>query len=586
MMGRPIRDRHNILERGVAEGGQPRRHRGRTRRAGAPRGRRWLAVAGFCTLALVCLSVAAISFVVLARPLDVLRERLVTEVENRTGRTLTVAGPMSISLYPRVLVALEGVAIAPPDGMAGGPLVTVPTLDVETSLWPLLARRPRLDRITLHRPTFDLVIDAQGRHSWDNASPRPRPTPTPSAGRTAADPSVPADARPKASARALGRGPLGIRVLDGTVRYRDDRSGTSYQIGALDIDVDADGADGRAQLSGALTWQGVPLRFAGTASPTLILKGEPGQVDLKLAGAPVEAAYEGTLGVRGGVSADGTLQVERLNYKDVKIGPARLAVSVHDGVAKLTIQDAKLYGGRANGSLLLDGTGPAPAVAANLNLTGLSMLPLLTDVAGTAWLDGRATLTLALNGQGRSERQIVETLQGQIKVSVADGALAGVDIDKAVRALQRGRLGDLALRPEDRTPFSEIAGTFDVANGVAKNQDLKLVSTHAELKGEGLIELTPRRIDYTLHTKISAGAPGRDAVVNIGTLEFPIAIKGRLERPKFTIKGQDGLTDALKQIGRNLRSREVQDALKGLLGGKSEKRVEPGELIEKPHKKE
>jgi uncharacterized protein involved in outer membrane biogenesis len=586
MMGRPIWDRHNIPERGGAEGSELRRHRWRTRRAGAGRGRRWLAVARYCTLALVCLSVAAISFVALARPFDVLRERLVTEVENRTGRTLTVAGPMSVSLYPRVLIALEGVAIAPPDGMAGGPLVTVPTLDVETSLWPLLARRPRLDRVTLHRPTFDLVTDAQGRRSWDDVSPGPRPARTPSDDRTAADPSVLAEARPKTSARALGRGPLGIRVLDGSVRYRDDRSGTSYEIGALDVNVEADGADGRAQLSGALTWQGVPLRFAGTASPALILKGEPGQVALKLAGAPVEATYEGTLAVRGGVSAEGALLVERLNYKDVKIGPARLAVSVHDGVAQLTLQDAELYGGRAYGRLLIDGTGPAPAVAATFNLAGLSMLPLLTDVAGIAWLDGRATLTLALNGQGRSERQIVETLQGQVKVSVADGALAGVDIDNTVRALQRGRLGDLALRPEDRTPFSEIAGTFDVANGVAKNQDLKLVSTHAELKGEGLIELAPRRIDYTLHTKISAGAPGRDAVVNIGTLEFPIAIKGPLERPKFAIKGQDGLTDALKQIGRNLRSREVRDALKGLLGGNGEKRVEPGELIEKLLKKE
>ena len=586
MMGRPTSDRRDIRDRGGAEGAQPRRYQRRTRHAGAGRGRRSLAVAGYCALALVCLSLAAVAFVVVARPLEALRERLVAEVETRTGRTLTVAGPMSVALYPRVLIALEGVAMAPPDGMAGGPFVTVPTLEVETSLWPLLARRPRLDRVTLHRPTFDLVIDAQGRRSWDNVSARPRTAPTPSVERAVANPSLPADAGPKASARALRRGPLGIRVVDGTVRYRDDRSGTSYEIGALDLDVNADSADGRAELSGALAWQGVPLRFAGTASPALILKGEPGQVALKLAGAPVEAAYEGTLALRGGVSADGRLLVERLNYKDVKIGPARLAVSIHEGVAQLTLQDAELYGGRGTGSLMLDATGPAPAVAASLKLTGLSMLPLLTDVAGIAWLDGRGALTLALNGQGRSERQIVETLQGEVKVSVADGALAGVDIDKTVRALRRGRLGDLALRPEDRTPFSEIAGTFDIANGVARNQDLKLVSTHAELRGEGLIELAPRRIDYTLHTKISAGAPAQDAVLNIGTLEFPIAIKGPLERPKFTIKGQEGLTDALKQIGRNLRSREVRDAIKGLLGGDGDKRVEPGELIEKLLKKE
>lgn len=579
MMGRPASDR------GGAEGAQPPRYQGRTRRAGAGRGRRSLAVAGYCVLALVCLSLAAVAFVVVARPLDVLRERLVAEVETRTGRTLTVAGPMSVSLYPRVLVALEGVAMAPPDGMAGGPFVTVPTLDVETSLWSLLARRPRLDRVTLHRPTFAFVIDAQGRRSWDNVSARPRPAPTSVEG-AVANPSAPGDAGPKASARALRRGPMGIRVVDGTVRYRDDRSGASYEAGALDLNVNADGADGRAELSGALAWQGVPLRFAGTASPALILKGEPGQVAVKLAGAPVEAAYEGTLVLRGGVSADGALLVERLNYKDVRIGPARLAVSVHDGVAQLTLQDAELYGGRGNGSLTLDGTRPAQAVAANLKLTGLSMLPLLTDVAGVTWFDGQGTLTLALNGQGSSERQIVETLQGQVQVSVAEGALAGIDIDKAVRALQRGRLGDLALRPEDRTPFSELVGTFDIVNGVAKSRDLKLVSTHVELKGEGLIELAPRRIDYTLHTKINAGAPAQDAVLNIGTLEFPIAIKGPLERPKFTIKGQEGLTDALKQIGRNLRSREVRDAIKGLLGGDGDKRVEPGELIEKLLKKE
>jgi uncharacterized protein involved in outer membrane biogenesis len=549
------------------------------------RDRRSLAVAGYWALALVCLSLAAVAFVVVARPLDVLRERLVAEMEARTGRTLAVAGPMSVSLYPRARVALEGVAMAPPDGMAGGPFVTVQTLDVETSLRSLLARRPRLDRVTLHRPTFDLVIDAQGRRSWENASARPRPAP-PSVERAVADPSAPGEATPKASARAPRRGPLGIRVVDGTVRYRDDRSGASYEIGALDLNVAADSTDGSAELSGALVWQGVPLRFAGTASPALLLKGEPGQVALKLAGAAVQAAYEGTLAVRGGVSADGAVLIDRLNYKDVKIGPARLAVSVHDGVAQLTLRDAELYGGRGTGSLTLDGTGPAPAVAANLKLAGLSMLPLLTDVAGAAWFDGQGTLTLALNGQGRSERQIVETLQGQAKVSVADGALAGVDIDKAVRALQRGRLGELAPRPEDRTPFSGLVGTFDIANGVAKSQDLQLVSTHIELKGEGLIELAPRRIDYTLHTKISAGAPARDAVLNIGTLEFPIAIKGPLDRPKFTIKGQEGLADALKQIGRNLRSREVRDAIKGLLSGDRDKRVEPGELIEKLLKKE
>src|SRR5262249_39801502 len=97
-----------------------------------------------------------------------------------------------------------------------------------------------------------------------------------------------------------------------------------------------------------------------------------------------------------------------------------------------------------------------------------------------------------------------------------------------------------------------------------------------------------RRIDATLQTKIdgSAGAnPADGAVVNIGTLELPIGIKGSLERPEFTIKGQEGLTEAINRIGKNLKSREVKDAIEGLLSGDRSKRVKPAELLEKLLKK-
>mgnify|MGYP000051735825 CR=1 FL=1 len=39
--------------------------------------------------------------------------------------------------------------------------------------------------------------------------------------------------------------------------------------------------------------------------------------------------------------------------------------------------------------------------------------------------------------------------------------LTGIDIDRGLRALQRGRLDRLAPRHEDRTPFSELSGSFE-----------------------------------------------------------------------------------------------------------------------------
>ena len=151
---------------------------------------RWLTVVASLGLGLVCLAAAAVTFTVVAPPLEAVRDRLVRQVHERTGRTLAVAGPMSVSLLPRPVVTVQGVALLPPEGMAGGPTVTVPALDAEISFWSLLSRRPKLERVTLHQPIIDLVVDGQGRRSWD-AGPRPkRPVPLASTAPKAPEPAV------------------------------------------------------------------------------------------------------------------------------------------------------------------------------------------------------------------------------------------------------------------------------------------------------------------------------------------------------------------------------------------------------------
>ena len=556
-----------------------RAHRhGRPSHGGRPR---WLTVVAYLGLGLICLAAAAVTFTVVAPPLEPVRNRLIQQVHERTGRTLTVAGPMSVSLLPRPVVTLQGIALLPPEGMAGGPTVTVPALDAEISFWSLLSRRPKLERVTLHRPIIDLVVDGQGRRSWD-AGPRPkRPVPPASTAPKAPEPAVSAQPPSPASARPRQRRPMTLRVAGGTVRYRDERSGAGYEIRALDLDLTTDAPEAALLAVGAFAWEGMPFRFAVSAAQ------EPkAAVVIKLAGAPLDIVYEGSLAVQGGVSAEGTLSLAHVTYKGVKLGPAKLALAVAAGAAEVTLQNVALYGGRGQGRLTIDATSATPALSARLKLTDVSLLPLLKDAAGAAWLDGRGALTFALSGQGTKERQIVESLKGEVQLTVADGTVTGFDVERILQALQRGRLDRLAPRRQDRTPFSALAGTFAIADGVARTGDLKLVSKHIEMKGEGQIELGPRRIDATLQTKIDGGTPADGAVVRIGTLQVPIGIKGPLDRPEFTVKGQEGLSDAIGRIGKNLKSREVQDAIEGLLSGDRAKRVKPGELLEKLFKKE
>ncbi|HXE87264.1 MAG TPA: AsmA family protein, partial [Hyphomicrobiaceae bacterium] len=436
MTGSPTSDRSAVWRQDRRTDAAAARWAGRGSGRGRGRGPvRWLAVTPYAGLALVCLALGAVAFVLVAPPLGVVRDRLVDEVRASTGRSLVVHGPISATLFPRVVVSMTDVAVLPPEGFADGSTVTVPSLEAELSLRSLLSRRPKIERVTLHRPTFELTIDAQGRRSWDIAASRPRSQRLPatdSAGGEGASPNLPE--RPHkiegvASVRSGPPRPWAVRVEDGTVRYRDERSGTRHEIAALNLDLGAEGRGGPVAVSGSLAWQGEPWRFSGTAAHE-ILEGRQGPVTLKLAGAPVEAAYAGTVAVKGGFAAEGALSLGRFAYKGLKIGPSELAVSVDAGVANVKLQQIELYDGRGQGTLTLDATGETPALAASLKLADLSLLPLLGDAAGVGWIDGRGTVALDLAAQGRSAEQIVETMRGKAQLAVADGALTGIDIDR------------------------------------------------------------------------------------------------------------------------------------------------------------
>ena len=85
--------------------------------------------------------------------------------------------------------------------------------------------------------------------------------------------------------------------------------------------------------------------------------------------------------------------------------------------------------------------------------------------------------------------------------------------------------------------------------------------------------------------------PGKGGGIDLSGLEIPVHIAGPWDKPAFTpdLKGvlaSDQAKQAIKRIGRNLKSQEVQDALRGLLSGDREQRVKPRDLIEKLLKKE
>src|SRR5262249_50941699 len=118
-------------------------------------------------IGLLALGVAAVTFLLISPPADFMRNRIVSEVRAETGREFKIAGPASFTFFPSVGMRMSDVSLSAPPGMGGEPLLTAQSLDVGVRLWPLLRREIVVDQLVLHKPVFNLRVDAQGKRSWD-----------------------------------------------------------------------------------------------------------------------------------------------------------------------------------------------------------------------------------------------------------------------------------------------------------------------------------------------------------------------------------------------------------------------------------
>jgi AsmA protein len=256
------------------------------------------------------------------------------------------------------------------------------------------------------------------------------------------------------------------------------------------------------------------------------------------------------------VDADLKLALGRLIWRDVKVGQTQMRLALKNSQLTSSFDEIQLYEGRGSGLLKIDGAGAVPVIGANFSLDGTQAMALLKDAANFDWVAGRAKVTLALGGQGISERQIVASLQGRADVQFRDGAVVGYNVQKLLQGVMQGRLTGFERNVSDKTDFSDMAASFTIQNGIATNRDLRLTSPVLRITGAGTANLPDRTLDYTLRPKLVAGADGGAA----GTaLEIPVKLTGSWDRPVIApdidgvLKNPEQAIDTIKQLGRQFK---------------------------------
>lgn len=276
------------------------------------------------------------------------------------------------------------------------------------------------------------------------------------------------------------------------------------------------------------------------------------------------------------VDADAKLNVGTLKFKDLKADRARINAKLRSGRLDANLADMQLYQGAGQGVVTLAAARNAGgSLTARFNIRDVAAQPLLRDAIKLDRVTGKGNLTLAVSTQGASEFDLVSALGGTANFRFFDGALEGVNIAKYVRALRSGQLNALSSSAASKTDFSELSASLKIANGIATNDDLKLLSPLIRVGGTGKVMLPTRQVDYTVRPKLVSSLSGQGGDTGLSGLEIPVRIHGSLDDPQYTpdlegiLKDPNKAIDAVKQIGETFKGKSAGEIVDGLFGGGS-----------------
>jgi uncharacterized protein involved in outer membrane biogenesis len=164
-------------------------------------------------------------------------------------------------------------------------------------------------------------------------------------------------------------------------------------------------------------------------------------------------------------------------------------------IAELEFDD----GTRGGGQIRIDVSGDTPAYGVQAKFEASDVGHAVQSVFGHPTVQGRGSVTVDLTASGNSGETMLQSLDGKLCVTLAEGGRVGLDINK-LAAPESATLPDGAWQEVSTRAISvdKLDARFTVAKGVIRTQSAEAVSGDRALKANGEISLVERRLDMEL----------------------------------------------------------------------------------------
>lgn len=213
------------------------------------------------------------------------KDTIAEKVQAATGRTLAIEGNIDLAILPAPTLSVYQIRLANLERATSPDMVQLAALRVRIALFPLFSGRVQVESILLIDPIIELEILADGRPNWEFTSQKEENA-TPSEG----------GAQEKISdtdSQAIQVERFSIE--NGTIVYRDTKSGTLERIERLNADIRAESLTGPFRVQGDLVARGMPVSLNVGSGRFVEGPGTPVNFEVEFEEADTTLEFSGTL---------------------------------------------------------------------------------------------------------------------------------------------------------------------------------------------------------------------------------------------------------------------------------------------------
>jgi AsmA protein len=389
-------------------------------------------VAGFAGLLALPLLISA----------DSVRDSVKLQIRAVTGFEPLLRGDLAVSLFPTGSVTFNDVALG--DNSTGASALTAQQLVVRLRFFPLLAGRIEIADVTLVRPTITVSFAPDGRSNWSKHI------------ETLARVLQPSPDRVESFSE--------IRIAGGTAIVRNDAHKVIEVLTDVDFALAWPSFSKSFGATGRFVWHEEPIDAALSLTDFLAaLVGDRSGLKLRLSGAPLKFAFDGSISHQPTLKMDGMLAADTTSLRDT-LRWAAYWIAPTGGFGRFAL--------KAQTSVV----GPNVSLSGvNVEIDGNTGEGVLT-FAG----DGRKTLqgTLAVEGLDLTPyvstgRVLTERDRNWSRRRIAFDALSGIDLDLRLSAarviMATAKLGRTAVAANLRSGNLTVAiGESQAFGGIVK----------------------------------------------------------------------------------------------------------------------